>query len=73
MFTIYDKKTEYQKKKKKKVITTLTDYSIKDTRCKHYKNTKTAQDEQIGLCNSGKALTSITYFRDSVRKCLKYY
>lgn len=55
MFTIYDKKKEY---KKKKVITTLTDYSIKDTRCKHYKNTKTAQDEQIGLCNSGKALTS---------------
>lgn len=72
MFTIYDKKTEYQKKKKI-IITTLTDYSIKDTRCKHYKNTKTAQDEQIGLCNSGKALTSITYFRDSVRKCLKYY
>lgn len=72
MFTIYDKKTEYQKKKII-IITTLTDYSIKDTRCKHYKNTKTAQDEQIGLCNSGKALTSITYFRDSVRKCLKYY
>lgn len=72
MFTIYDKKTEYQKIIII-IITTLTDYSIKDTRCKHYKNTKTAQDEQIGLCNSGKALTSITYFRDSVRKCLKYY